>query len=324
MANYLVSGDVKQKIRWYIRAHGHSSIGGLNLIWTYFNYSGKVEIADAVHKAIECFEMFEKAEDVSEQHKVLEQLVLGVKEEIKSSGIDAEKKDEIEQILEGVKRNIERIGNIIQDPSYEEDFQLGDIIQSAITELLKRYPNVLYGDLVGEKGDHVGDRIRINFEEHENEKEILCCGYELQLLFFNLLSNAIDSIIEESGKGNIWISFDYLEDNVRIEAADDGEMISQENIDKIIARKSFTTKGRKHGHGMKIIYDIIDKYKASMEIESVEIESREGSEIDKPCTAGQEMAGHDASEVEKPGQRRERHGFHKTTFIMRLPYWRQT
>ena len=267
MENILISGNLNQKIKWYIRAHGHSCIGGLNLLWTYFNYSGSPELAELVQESIDNFETFGKKEDdVSEQLKVLENNISEIEYQIESIGLEKEKKDEMQHILIGVDNNIKRIKAIIKDNDYKEEVRLSNVLDSAITELLIRYPNTFFGDVVGSQ--NVGSNIKIDFEMKGDEKEIIVCGYEMQLLLYNLISNAIDAIIYGGGEGNVWISFGFLEDGIEINVADDGKAISKENLAKIKSKKPFTTKGGKHGNGMKIIYDIVEKYNAVLQVES--------------------------------------------------------
>ena len=87
----------------------------------------------------------------------------------------------------------------------------------------------------------------------------------MQLLLFNLLSNAIEAINE---KGNIYIKTTYTKGMVRIDVADDGELISDENVKKIIAHKKFSTKDRGHGQGLKIVNDILEKYNGALDVTS--------------------------------------------------------
>lgn len=265
MKNLLVSGDIKEKIGWYIKAHGHSSIGGLNLISTYFSFHGKQQQADVVEKAIGLFQNFADSDDLEKQLKDLESAILDVEKVIREEQIEEEKRSEMLDILGGVKKNISMIDKIIKNPGYEEKFKLSKILFSTSVQLLKQYPNVLHGDLVGDKGKDVGDRIKLNFKEPLKEKKILCCGYEMQLLLFNLLSNAVDAVKD---KGNIYINMKYGKRNIGIDVSDDGKLISAKDIQKIVKHRKFSTKGRSHGAGLKIVYDILGKYKGKMNVKS--------------------------------------------------------
>jgi signal transduction histidine kinase len=263
MNNPLVSDDLNEKIRWYIRAHGHSSIGSLNLMWTYFSFSDNQRIADDVQKAIDSFEQFGFDKDLNKQQQLLQKHMHTVEKDIQQTEIEPEKKDEMQQMLQGVYRNIERIESIIDDPNYEEEFKLNDIYHSTLTELLKRYPNTFYGETLSL--NESGDKIQIHFQVTGSEQSLHICGYDMQLLLFNIISNASDALIGKKKHGNIWIDFDYKKDHVAIHIADDAG-ISDEALKLLKSKKSFSTKGEKHGQGMKIIHDLLEKHSAKLSV----------------------------------------------------------
>ena len=267
MGNLLISGDIKEKIKWYIKAHGHSSIGGLNLIETYFSFTGKKEQAETVNKAIKLFQNFTDAKKLDEQVNNLRYSLNDVEKVISGEPIQ-EKRDEMLEILSGVRKNVSRINKIIKNPGYEEKFKLNKILFSTAVQLLRQYPNTLHGDLIGEKGDDIGDRIKLIVKEPPKEKSILCCGYEIQLLIFNLLSNAVDALNIANANGKINMNISYDNNNAVISVSDDGELIKKQDIEKILTKKKFSTKGREHGNGMKIIHDILGKYNGNLNVTS--------------------------------------------------------
>ena len=264
MANLLTSTDLSKKIKWYIRAHGHSSIGGMNVIWTFLKYNNHEKITAQAEKIISLFENFDKASDFKSYLNSLELEINDFEKEISSLHLADEKKTELGKILEGVRANLVRISSIIETPDYEEYFNMVDVLHSAITEIIAQYPFRISGNLI----DNQAGDITIHFKEKNTPRQILLCGYEFQLLFYNLLSNAVDAVREVKEKGEIWVEFEYLDDQFKFSVIDDGAPIAEENILKILRRESFTTKGRKHGKGTQIIYDIIDKYKMNMDIVS--------------------------------------------------------
>jgi len=265
--NLLISGNIKEKIKWYIKAHGHSSMGGLNLIWTYFDFNNKKETADIIDKAIKLFENFTGVEELNKQLKELDTSIINIEKTVCKENIDDGKKEEMLEILNGVKKNVIMLDKILQNPGYEEKLMLSKILFSTAVQLLKQYPDMLHGDLVGDKGADVGNRIKLTVKESIEEKEILCCGYEIQLLLFNLLSNAVDAIED---KGNIYIEIVYEKDLVKITVCDDGKLLSEGDIEKIKQHKEYSTKGKDHGKGIKIIYDILEKYHGNLDIRTKE------------------------------------------------------
>jgi signal transduction histidine kinase len=269
MNNPLLSGNLQEKIQWYIRAHGHSSIGGLNLMWTYFTYQQQRELADIIRSTIEKFESFDKSDDPSLQIDHIKSDVTMIEKNIDYVPIEPEKKTELQDMLHGIYENINRIETILSDPGYEEKFYLEDVLESTITELLKRYPQMLYGDLIGDKNQN--EFIKIHFYKKGSSRKLLICGYEMQLLIYNLLSNAIDAIQEQDTQiGNISILFDYKKEFVHVEIANTGKQIPTKIMKKIQSRESVSTKGIHHGKGLQIIRDIAEKYDARIGVDSTE------------------------------------------------------
>jgi len=251
-----LSGNLHEKIKWYIKAHGHSSIGGLNILLIYFSNCANKNAITIIEKLI--FDLENYSTNVAEHYGSLEKGLLHLEKLITQIELEDHTLHEMKGILEGVRENLERIQKIIDTPGYMEDLNIFDIFNSALSELLKRYPEVLYGDVIGKMNMDAGSKIEIKWIMDCEDKLIKVCGYEIQLLFYNLISNAIDAILPDNGCISIEISFE--EKNVILVIKDDGELISDENINNINNRVLFTTKGTKHGSGMKIIYDIVDKY----------------------------------------------------------------
>lgn len=92
---------------------------------------------------------------------------------------------------------------------------------------------------------------------------------EINQVLMNILNNAITAI--ENGEGNIWIKTEQNKHNVKISIKDDGEGIKTEIKDKIFD-PFFTTKkvGEGTGLGLSISYNIIEKHKGKIDVESEE------------------------------------------------------
>ena len=267
MKNPLISGNLQEKIQWYIRAHGHSSIGGLNLMWTYFNYQQQKELADIIEKTIEEFETFEKTEDPIHKIKHIKIDMNMIEKNIDYVPIEPEKKSELQDMVKGIYENIDRIEMILSDPGYEEKFYLENVLDSTITELINRYPQTLYGDLIGERSK--GELIKIHFNKKGSSRKIRVCGYEIQLLLYNLISNAVEAIQELKNKnGIISILIDFKKEFVHIEVTNTGKQIPKQILKKIQSNKSVSTKGPHHGKGLQIIHDISEKYNANLTVTS--------------------------------------------------------
>ena len=268
MHNLLTSGSLQQKIQWYVRAHGHSSIGGLNLLWTYLKYAPfqSEALTKQIEEAIHTFEQFGDTTDVHGNLKKLTRLLQDIAEKMKALPVEIDKKQEFYRILQGAKGNLTRIQEILENPGYEEPFLLSTVLDTTITELLHRYPSVLFMD--GIDPINAGDRICLKVHIEGHERHICICGYEIQLLLENLLGNAIESIDATGKQGTITIRFTYHDDHVDVTVEDTGGGLSSEALDRIRSRIPFTTKEGNHGRGMRIIYDLIDKYQGTLQVES--------------------------------------------------------
>jgi signal transduction histidine kinase len=268
MLNLLTSGNIQQKIQWYVRAHGHSSIGGLNLLWTYLEYAPfpSETLTKLIEEAIHAFEQFGDTTDVHGNFDKLTLLLQEITKKIEVLPVETDKKQEFYRILHGVNGNLTRVQEIIENPGYEEFFLLSTILHRTITELLHRYPSVLFGE--GIDPANAGDRIRLEVRRTGNERQLRVCGYEIQLLLENLLSNAIEAIEVAGEQGTITLHFTYRDDQVELRIEDTGGGLSSDAVNHIRSRIPFTTKEGNHGKGMKIIYDLIDKYQGTLKVES--------------------------------------------------------
>jgi len=105
--------------------------------------------------------------------------------------------------------------------------------------------------------------------------QVECYAGQLNQVFMNLLSNAIDAMAvsrENSSPGKITITTSTLEDRVLITIADNGPGIPEDIRHKIF-NPFFTTKpvGKGTGLGLSISYQIVcDRHKGTLTCESIE------------------------------------------------------
>lgn len=117
--------------------------------------------------------------------------------------------------------------------------------------------------MIGRLGKFEGIEIEENYGEI---LEVNASGSEVQQVFVNLLTNAIDSM---SGSGKLSISTSMMGDFVEARVRDTGSGIP-ENLRAHIFEPFFTTKqvGEGTGLGLYICYRIINKYKGTIDFES--------------------------------------------------------
>ena len=108
-------------------------------------------------------------------------------------------------------------------------------------------------------------QIRIDFDLDETVPTILCDRTQLQQIFLNITSNAIDAI---GSNGRIILATSQIDDdNIMVSITDDGPGISEE-VKKHIFDPFFTTKetGKGTGLGLSITYGLIQKLGGEIDV----------------------------------------------------------
>jgi len=172
---------------------------------------------------------------------------------------------EIGQLIESIKNGTERTTEIIRglrtfsrlDEDILKTANIYDGLDSTLILLHNKYKN------------------RIEVVKNYNEiPEIECYPGQLNQVFMNILSNAIDAIDD---KGTITISTSKSNGSIRISIKDTGRGIP-ENFRTKIFEPFFTTKEVGHGTGLglSISHGIIEKHRGTVEVKS---EAGKGSEF---------------------------------------------
>lgn len=174
-------------------------------------------------------------------------------------------------IVRNIKEGAERTSDIVKglrDFSRvdEDEFQYVDVHQGIESTLL----------LLKNKYKH---RITITKKYDAQDKAVYCIGGQLNQVFMNILSNAVDSIKDE---GNIDIEtrflnkeesklYNYHEETIEIKIRDDGYGMSEEVRNKVFV-PFFTTKriGEGTGLGLAISFGIIKKHRGQILVNSEE------------------------------------------------------
>lgn len=112
------------------------------------------------------------------------------------------------------------------------------------------------------------DGIRIEKEYSPDLPKILAYASELNQVWMNLISNAIDAV-DSNKEGKIILRTSFQDGCVIVEVEDNGTGIPDEIIDKIFS-PFFTTKpiGKGNGLGLNISYKIIQKHKGDIKVYS--------------------------------------------------------
>jgi two-component system, NtrC family, sensor kinase len=162
---------------------------------------------------------------------------------------------EVTKLLTGIEDGARRTSEIVRglrnfsraDQNIFKPTNLNDCLESTLTLLHSSYKNKV--EIVTKYGDL---------------PEIDCFPGQINQVFMNILSNAIQSIPES---GSIFIATRVMGNLVRVSIKDTGSGMSEE-VRKKIYDPFFTTKdvGKGTGLGMYISYGIIEKHNGKIEV----------------------------------------------------------
>jgi len=162
---------------------------------------------------------------------------------------------EVADLLKGIEDGALRTSEIVKglrnfsrlDQNVFRKANINDSLESTLTLLHSSYKN----------------RIEI-IKDFAQLPEIDCFPGQINQVFMNILSNAIQAIPE---KGSIYIKTWHLNNDVKISVKDTGSGMTEE-IRKKIFDPFFTTKdvGKGTGLGLSISYGIIEKHNGEIEV----------------------------------------------------------
>lgn len=183
---------------------------------------------------------------------------------------------EVEDLLKGIEEGAVRTAEIVKGLRNFSRLDQHAVKKASINEGLESTLTLLHSTYK--------DRIEI-IKNLGNIPEVVCFPGQINQVFMNLLSNAIQAI---PGNGQIFVTTAEAGDKVRISIKDTGGGIP-ENIRSKIFDPFFTTKdvGKGTGLGLSISYGIIQKHNGTIAVES---EPGKGSEfiitlpIEQPLT----------------------------------------
>jgi signal transduction histidine kinase len=107
-------------------------------------------------------------------------------------------------------------------------------------------------------------RVLVTTELDENLPEVTGDRIQLQQVFVNLITNAVDSMANASGSRVLTVKSEIQDDgNVRISVADTGSGVGSQDIDRIF-NPLFTTKSGGMGMGLAICRSIIEAHQGRL------------------------------------------------------------
>jgi signal transduction histidine kinase len=105
------------------------------------------------------------------------------------------------------------------------------------------------------------DNIKVEKQLESDLPQIMMDHFQMQQVFLNIIVNAEFAMLEANHRGKLTISTKRIEGFIRIDFADDGKGISEENM-KHIFDPFFTTKevGKGTGLGLSICHGIVTEH----------------------------------------------------------------
>ncbi len=171
---------------------------------------------------------------------------------------EAQKHATFEKLTAQLKTEVSRINRQISDfLHYSRPLKL-DLKPINVREVIKDSLRII--EPQAEELD-----IKIGLVERENVPKILGDAEVLRSVFNNLLTNAMQAMETTGGNINMTISPD--ENFVKIEVADKGIGISEENLSKIF-EPYFSTRETGTGLGLAIVQKIIEDHRGTIEVKS--------------------------------------------------------
>ena len=173
---------------------------------------------------------------------------------------DAEKRATFEKLTSQLKAEVARINSQISDflnYSRPAKANLNPIdLRTVIDDSLR---------IIEAQASENG--IKVGVVEHENVPKIFGDPEFLRSVFNNLMINAVQAMEKSGGHLNIRITPDEDDGLVRIEIADTGNGIPEENLSKIF-EPYFSTKETGTGLGLAIVQKIVEMHSGMIEVES--------------------------------------------------------
>lgn len=221
-----------------------------------FVYAGVDNLKQSLSEIYQVLAHYEHIEKVQNIEQIT--LALAAMKDIKQSLFYQENKENIWLTLQSIEQGASRTAEIVK----------GLRMFSRLDEAESKFANInecLDSTLILLTGQ-TKNRIQVIREYDKTLPEIECYPGQLNQVFMNLLTNAIQAI---DGVGLIWVETRNEDDTIVISVRDSGLGMSEETRKKIFD-PFFTTKpvGQGTGLGLSITYSIIQKHQGVVEVES--------------------------------------------------------
>ena len=222
--------------------------------FVYAGVDGLRSSLEGLLNVLNKYAKLDEAESIADIKSVLEDV-----KDLKKKLYFDETRDNVFEVVNAIKEGATRTAEIVKglrsfsrlDETELKEASIHDGIDSTLVLLNSKIER---------------DRITITKDYDYTIPEIECFPGQLNQVFMNIISNAIDSI---AGKGSITICTRNLESDVEIKIIDTGKGMS-EDVKAKIFQPFFTTKGLGEGTGLglSITFGIIDKHEGKISVDS--------------------------------------------------------
>ncbi len=180
-------------------------------------------------------------------------------DEIEAKSETATLHTEVEKMCLNSLDGIERIQDLVSSLKNFSRLDEADFKQTDLNENIESTLKIA-AHLIREKG------IKVE-KDFGNLPEIAAYPAQLNQVFLNLITNAVQAITHEKGK--ISISTKKQGEHIVVKVSDNGTGIKPEHLNKIF-EPFFTTKdiGKGTGLGLSIVYKIVEKHRGRISVES--------------------------------------------------------
>ncbi|MDX1904974.1 MAG: PAS domain S-box protein [Thermonemataceae bacterium] len=224
-----------------------------------FVYNGIDTLKISLDDLMEIMEKYSKLDDTPEHREELIEEIKELKEELDYE----ELLQDIENLVSDVKKGAVRTMEIVKGLRVfsrldEEERKMASIKEGLESTLI----------LLNNK---IKNRVDLKTYYDESMPDILCYPGQLNQVFMNIISNAIQAIPEERKDGRIEIYTENMQEHVVIRIKDNGAGMS-EQVKRRIFEPFFTTKavGVGTGLGLSITFGIIEKHGGQIYVNSEE------------------------------------------------------
>ena len=160
------------------------------------------------------------------------------------------------------KKSLDQIA-LIESEARKMYHQIEDILNYVKLPPLK-LQNYLLHDILKKVIENVQTTDDVEIHLPKNNPQIICDIDKLEIVFVNLITNAIEAI---NGAGSISINAKTTPDNVIIEIEDTGPGVVEEDLGKIF-EPLFTTKQSGTGLGLSSCKNIIERHRGTISVKN--------------------------------------------------------